>query len=168
MRGEQLSTRRGFTIVEALVAITIMLVSITGPLTIISKTLSYARFARDEITAFYLAQDAVEFIRNTRDNNLIAGNDWLTGLNVCTGGGICAVDSSEGTATICASSCNPLKISSSGGYGYISGTETIFVREVSLNEISGNQETTVDVTVRWSHGSFTRDFTLREHIFNWQ
>ena len=159
--------KRGFTLVESLVAITIVLISIVGPLTIISKTLSFARFARDEITAFYLAQDAVEFVRNTRDNNVIAGDDWLAGLSACVGGN-CSVDSAAGAIVSCGASCDPLKLSSSGVYGYTNGENTPFVREVLIAEVSLGREATIDVLIKWNQGIFERNFSVREYMFNWQ
>ena len=160
--------KAGFTLVESLVAITIVLISVVGPLSIISKTLSFGQSARDEIIAFYLAQDAVEYVRNVRDNNLIAGNEWLNGLSACTLGSLCSVDSVASAITACVSSCEPLKLSSSGVYGYTNGTKTQFVREVSLNETVGNREATLSVTVRWDQGLLSRNVALRERIFNWR
>ena len=162
-----LKARAGFTLVESLVAITIVLISVVGPLSVISKTLSFSYSARDEIIAFYLAQDGVEYVRNVRDKNLIAGNAWLTGLSSCTGGSLCAVDSVADTITACVSSCELLKISSSGVYGYTNGDNTVFTREISLDETVANRETILVVTVRWTQGLLTRNVTLREHIFNW-
>ena len=152
---------------ESLVAISIVLVSVVGPLTIISKTLSYARFARDEITAFYLAQDAVEFVHNAKDNNIIAGNAWLLGLSQCISG-VCDVDSVAGEVLSCGGSCAPLKLSASGVYGHTNGQNTAFVREISITEISENREATVAVTIRWGEEILRRSFSIREHVFSWR
>ena len=61
------STPRGFTLLETFVAITILMFAVVGPLTIVSKALNASYDSRDQITAFYLAQDAIEYIRNVRD-----------------------------------------------------------------------------------------------------
>ncbi|MEK7179019.1 MAG: hypothetical protein AAB727_02060 [Patescibacteria group bacterium] len=157
----------GFTLLESLVAITVVLLAVVGPLTIVSKNLSFARFARDQITAFYLAQEAVEFVRNTRDNNILSSQSWLNGLSACVSG-ICMIDVPADAVTSCGGSCDPLKISAAGLYGYTTGNRTIFTREVAISEISGNREATLDVTIRWEQGLLTRDFSIREHILNWQ
>ena len=60
------NSNAGFTLIESLVAISILLLSISAPLTIASKGLASSFFARDQITAFYLAQDAVEYIRDRK------------------------------------------------------------------------------------------------------
>jgi prepilin-type N-terminal cleavage/methylation domain-containing protein len=60
--------KRGFTIMETLVAILILLAVITGPLAFIQSGLRASFVARDQIVAFYLAQDAMEAIKNILDN----------------------------------------------------------------------------------------------------
>lgn len=67
----------GFTILETLVAITIILIAITGPLDIIAHSLKASYYSRDEVTAFYLAQEAIEYARNQRDNNELNLNSTI-------------------------------------------------------------------------------------------
>jgi type II secretory pathway pseudopilin PulG len=75
-----------FTLIETLVAISILTIAITGPLAIIAQALRSSYFARDQITAYYLAQEAIEYIRNQRDMNGLKGVDapaseeWLDGV----------------------------------------------------------------------------------------
>ena len=57
---------KGFTIIESLVAISILVVVITGTLTAIQTGLSSYIFSKDQIIAFYLAQEGFEQIRNIR------------------------------------------------------------------------------------------------------
>jgi type II secretory pathway pseudopilin PulG len=71
----------GFTIVETLVAISILTIALTGPLAIVAQSLRASFYSRDQVTAYYLAQEAIEYIRNTRDNNSLqeirTHTDWL-------------------------------------------------------------------------------------------
>lgn len=59
---------RGFTILETLVAIAILVLALTAPLAIVAQALRSSYYARDQVTAYFLAQEAVEFLRNKRDN----------------------------------------------------------------------------------------------------
>jgi type II secretory pathway pseudopilin PulG len=70
---------KGFTIVESLVAISLLVISIAGPLSLAAKGIGYSSYARDEITAFYLANEALDVIRYIRDTNTSAGgpDSWL-------------------------------------------------------------------------------------------
>src|SRR4051812_13810349 len=53
--------RRAFTLVESMVAISILALAVTGPMIIAQKGIGSAIYAKDQITAFYLAQEAVEY-----------------------------------------------------------------------------------------------------------
>ena len=61
------STQGGFTLIESLVAITILVTAILGPMTIAATGISSAIYARDQETAFFLAQEGLEYVRNVRD-----------------------------------------------------------------------------------------------------
>src|SRR4051812_39565134 len=86
---------RAFTLVESMVAISILSLAVTGPLLIAQKGIGSAIYARDQIMAFYLAQEAVEYIRNVRDSNRMTGTPWLSQFSSCneTGAGErCQID----------------------------------------------------------------------------
>jgi len=61
----------GFSLIETLVAITILLVVIVGPLSITSSTARSTSFASDQVTAFFLAQEGVELAQKARDDFLL-------------------------------------------------------------------------------------------------
>src|SRR3989338_6474367 len=66
------SFQRGFSLVEVLVGSAVLIIAVTGTLSIISRNVSSAAIAEERVTAFYLAQEALEFVRSVRDNNAIA------------------------------------------------------------------------------------------------
>ncbi len=169
-RTYKLKPKKGFTLVETLIAISILLLSISAPLTIASKGLSSSYFARDQIVAFYLAQDAVEYVRNTRDNNFLAGLDWLNGLPD-TEGKLFTVDTTDGTMALCPlENCVALDFNDSTGlYSHddLGGSESIYTRSISVQKININ-EVIVSVEVSWVTGTRSRSFSISENILNWQ
>jgi len=62
----------GYSLVEVLIAITILLLAIAGPLTIATKGLQTSYFARDQLTAFMLAQEGIELIIALRNEAVIS------------------------------------------------------------------------------------------------
>lgn len=61
--------KRGFTLIETFGAITILIVAVLGPLALLAQSISDASIIKNQITASYLAQEAVELIINKRDSN---------------------------------------------------------------------------------------------------
>jgi prepilin-type N-terminal cleavage/methylation domain-containing protein len=174
--------KAGFTLVEAMVAIAILSLAVTGPMVIAQKGIQSAVYARDQITAFYLAQEAVEYVRNVRDSNRITNSAWLSQLSACMETGSnerCQIDARYADFT------NPLAIQScpsgtcsaisfdtvNNVYGYGSGSTwrpTLFTRIVSLDNRISSKEAIVSVTVEWNTALFApkRTFTIKEYLFN--
>jgi len=74
-RFSQLNSITGFTLVETLVAVTIITIAVAGPMVTASRALLAANLSRDQLTASYLAQEGVEYVRGLRDQA------YLTDLN---------------------------------------------------------------------------------------
>lgn len=167
----------GFTLIETLVAIVILTTAIAGPLTIAAKSFMAATVVKDQITAFYLAQDAVEYIRFKRDTNRLAGSSWLTGLDggICTGATGCYLDSTgnnPANPTFCPGTCQPLRYDTTNNrFTYTGGTATIFKRTIVITTPVGTNadEASITVTVSWSdQAGITRSVVVLENMFNWQ
>lgn len=92
---------KGFTLIETLVAVMILATAIAGPLSIASRALNNSLVAKDQIVAFFLAQDAVEYVRFARDTNTLSGADWITGA----GGASAGIDLSPCIASINVNGC---------------------------------------------------------------
>ncbi len=180
---------RGFTLVETLVAVSIFSVSIVTMLVVLGQGLSDTTYAKKKITAGYLAQEGIEYIRNMRDTYVLFSSSsavgWTTFMNgkmlaSCTGaynGCYFKADDlfsqtsperiTDMPVTGCASSCpNLLYDSDTGRYGYNSGTASGFIRKISVEQVSAN-ELKVSSTVYWQQGSGTYNITLTENLFNW-
>jgi prepilin-type N-terminal cleavage/methylation domain-containing protein len=178
--------KKGFTLIETLVAITVLMLAVTGPLVISQKGLSAAGYAKDQMIAYYLAQDAMEYVRNVRDAKISAGIvgvgvDWLSiasgeVLSNCNDSD-CFIETRpalDGNAQICASACVMNKNASGDeflGYGYATGAPTIFTRKVRIEKPNGDPlvnadlEARVTVTVSWPTFSGQKNITLVENLF---
>lgn len=188
------STTKGFSLVEALIAVSIFSVSILAVVAVTSKGISNITNVKNRTIATYLAQEGVEYMRNLRDTYVLfdaggpsAGwtsfNDKLTGGS-CNGANGCYFDDrnvlwndlSQPMTKLILSPCgnitcstNPLlynTITVSGKYNYVSGTNSPFSRKVVSSVVNGN-ETKVSVTVSWMQGTGTHSVTLTENLFNW-
>ncbi|MCI0619670.1 prepilin-type N-terminal cleavage/methylation domain-containing protein [Candidatus Wolfebacteria bacterium] len=168
-------SERGFTIIEALVAVLLLVVALAGPLSIAGQGLALANFARQQVTANFLAQETVEYIRNVRDNNILNEADWLMGLEDCDSTVVerlCTVDIPLENVVECPGQACPViryhTLSGQYGYSNTSGWEdTIFTREIYLEEVIPNAEVRVNVTMFWQTGLTSKSFTVSEHLFNW-
>lgn len=84
----------GFSLVETLVAITILLIVIVGPMTIVSSAARSTSFASEQVTAFFLAQEGAELVEKMRNDLLLqyfvnanTGNDpWADFTRTSAGG----------------------------------------------------------------------------------
>ncbi len=59
--------------VEALVAITVLMIGVIGPLSLLANAITNANYAKNQITAFFLAQEGQELVINQRDQNILNG-----------------------------------------------------------------------------------------------
>lgn len=158
---------QGFTLVETLVAITILMVSIVGPYYSVYKAVQATYVSRDQLIATTLAQEGVEYVRNVRDTNYLSSQPWMNGLAACQGK-TCMVDATENIApTTCSGTCTPLYVSGSDLYTQqVTGTATRFTRSVSISTVSAN-EVVVTVTVSWVNLRVPYTITINEHLYNW-
>ncbi len=190
--GVSSQSERGFSLVETLVAISILSMSILGTFTAVQTSLAQASFSKDQITAFYLIQDAMESIRNVRDTNDIkffnnvAGTHWTSGLTFDEAdqcfGSMCTVDtaniaSTMPTFTKCVGQCPFLNQNTDAtavssptykAYGYTNAsgwTSSKFKREISFQSISANEMVAI-VTVNWTSGLFSKSITVKQSFFN--
>ncbi len=184
----KLKTRGGFTLLETIVAVAILMVAIGSAFGLAPEGLVGARFAKNQTTATYLAQEVLESIHNARDNAMYFSPsedplNWLSGFAQCIGVK-CTINAIDLVFTPCSATCPPLKAvtTSDGGSAYGNGgffdsdpsvVSTIFTRSVTVQKVQNttigrdDTEALVTVSVTWKEGSVTKDTRIEDTIFDW-
>lgn len=178
------NSERGFTFIETLVGITILVFAIVAPFYAVRQAMKATFIARDELIATSLAQEGMEFVRAVRDTNYLYNyknpstpRSWLYGMDgtsstpncLLSASNKCTIDPSASTPIVrygSAAVVPALYVSSSKLYNQASnGTATRFKRTVTLEALNA-YETRVVVTVTWiNHIAYT--VTVTDVITNW-
>ncbi len=129
----------GFTLVETLVAVSIFSLSILGLMSILASGVSNTNYAKQKMTASYLAQEGIEHARNIRDTHVLydASSGWDNFKN----------DS------------NVTSYPSPSDYSN-------FTRAITLTTIN-TDEVKITSTVSWVQGSGSFNIIFSENLFNW-
>ena len=165
--------KNGFSLIETLVAITVLVFGIVGPLTLAQIGLRSFSQIRDRIVAEYLAQEGLEIVRNIRDTALIqdpaSGLPQFTPCQSAVGCYVDATSNSPALTNCTGTGCPPLRYDrATGEYNYSTGVNTIFTRAIfvspgNLNTSEANgEEALVTSRVTWPSrlvGTETVEFT---------
>lgn len=170
----------GFTLIETLVAVSLLSIAVVAPMTLTQQSLSGAYHARDQITAYNLAQEGIESVRAIRDGQILQISKIADASAVNLFGPIPVnqdfiingLDTNPDTAmTTCAGTCPPMQLSPDGTlYGYGSGwIETKFTRTLRASYVPDTtDEIRLSVTVSWPTDSGQiRRFTIYENVYRW-
>ena len=182
--------RSGFTLVETLVAISVFSVSIIALMAALGKGISDSNQVKYKMTATYLAEEGIEYIRNMRDTFVlyddvsdatVGWGDFVTKLTQCAGG--CKFDDtlarydidklknmtfSSCTANICALDYD----STSHKYLYHQlGTLSGFTRVITANPVNPANtkgEIKITSTVSWVKNSATYSVSFSDNLLKWR
>ncbi|MEK7478195.1 MAG: prepilin-type N-terminal cleavage/methylation domain-containing protein [Patescibacteria group bacterium] len=165
---------KGFSIIETLVAITILTMVIAGSITAINKGLSVSTETRNRVTASLLAQDAMEYVKNRKFINIkTLAPSWLSGFGGCRNVPpfLCRVDSIQADGlgiSFCPvpDGC-PVYINNTIGYYQTpTGTnvKTPFERSFYLEGTDDNERKVV-VKVTWKTAGVSYSVKLADYIF---
>lgn len=170
----KLQKNKGFTIIETLVAITILMIAIVGPLTIAHRSLLAAVYAHDQMTASYLAQDLMEYMKNVKANMVAIDPDhWLQTVDACTSSSPCSADTLAGDPESASAGISACSLSdgtcvvykSDIGYNHNNTqTRTQFSRYFYLTNISAD-EAKIVVKVVWQNGAITNEALYESELF---
>lgn len=179
-------SRKGQSLIEAMVALSVLTVGFLGIISLLSSSFFYGRDISDTMKATYLASEGIELTKNLIDHDVTLNAEGLGG-----GWGACFALSPGGSSrafemdytTVCdddSTSNQPL--SYSGGrpllfdpnahlYGYTvlaNMVQTGFVRKIVLAESNDGEEITVNSIVTWTTGFIAHSVNLEDHFYNWQ
>lgn len=138
-------SRRGFTILEVVVAISVIITGVIAGLTLTTYNLNTAAASDMKLIAANLARESLEITRQVRDSNWLAGNAWFKGLtDLDSDSFITDFDSANNlwslekidTEIADCDQCRLYLDEASGIYSHaISNKPTVFKRLVSLRQI---------------------------------
>ena len=180
---------KGFTLIETMVAISILTLAIAGPMFVADRSIVAAQNARDQLVATYLAQEGIEHVRAMRDNAYLAAyhtggtnisntawNDFLTGtaassISRCIAPETCTLDPvSGGSLERCEAaghSCAPLHLARIYTQQDPSGSVVSqFTRTIQGISLSPNEVKIVS-TVSWNFHGTPYSVTVSDHLTSW-
>jgi hypothetical protein len=179
-------SRRGQTLVEALVALSILTIGFIGIVTLLTKSFQLNRTIANDTQATYLAAEGIELTKNFIDYDVYSafssGGSSSNGFGDCFRGnpGYLSADYST---TNCSANFSP---SAPVGHDQLyfdpvthlysltslGGPPSIFTREIHVipnyDPITLTLiEIDVQSIVTWADGGLSNSVTLEDHFYNW-
>jgi prepilin-type N-terminal cleavage/methylation domain-containing protein len=163
--------KRGFTMIETIVAFLVLGILFIGPVSLVIKAMNLTSQSQNRLVASYLAQEAVEYALNRRDNNVLQNKDWLEGLSPCTLSLGCYIDVANNNIATCPSinTCPQIRYDDNGlYYNYTTGATTIFTRIVTLESLTADEARLI-VIVQWPERiGGVQNYKLEKLMFKWK
>jgi len=173
--------KKGFTLIEVMLAISILTIAVGGSFVLIQQTLISVSLSQSELVASYLAQEGIEIIRNVRDNNwleqrAVPSTSWDDGLTFCQPPNCCEGDYKTDVPPSLSSltsffNCDYnnlryLNIDENGFYGYSGITPAKFKRKINVTKVDNNT-LEVSVEVQWQERGRTHSIKAQDYLYNW-
>lgn len=160
---KKFSKESGQAIVEAIIAISILVMGLLGIFTLLSRSLSLNRVVTDQSTATHLAAEGIELVKNLIDANVMQGRPWNLGLAP----GDYEMDFND--SALAPNQNRKLNFDvSSGEYSYDAGSQTNFQRVITIAQPTP-EEIKVNSLLKWvTRGSGEFEVNLEDHFFNWR
>jgi Tfp pilus assembly protein PilV len=179
--------KKGFSVVEALIAISILSVGLTAGMTLLASSMRVVSQTNDATVATYLASEGIEIVREARDSAILTkynaglGGTWDGAFSGCNtaNGKYCLVDSISSPPTIqvctgtpCTHNDTALYMStasgSAGQYTIASSGNTLtnFKREVGLTPVPTGDGYKITSTVSYTNRGTTNTISMNDFIYN--
>jgi prepilin-type N-terminal cleavage/methylation domain-containing protein len=171
---------RGFTLIEILVAISILTVGALAAMRLMARSENIAHISRQQFVGLSVAREGLELVRDLRDTNWFSQDDEKAWANtLCPDGGehaftLDAAMVRAGTASVGDVQQPELYIQENGEWAHqVSRQDTGFSRTLTvdcshyLDDDPAPQYITVTSHVSWKEGETQRVVDLKEKLFNW-
>ncbi len=130
---------KGFTLLEMILAIFVLVVGILSIMSLIQGTISANALAVDRLTAVYLAQEGIELVRNKRDSNWLAEESWNDKLPTNTENNLLGK--------------------------FTRNTEIAFE---DIDGDDKDDKAVVTITISWQKGGNNYSLSLQGELYNWK
>lgn len=158
--------KKGFSLMEVIIAVAVITTGLIVSIALISFSVSGIRINKSKLVAAGLAQEGIEVIRNIRDSNWLFYRDnpenWTLGLEP----GDYEVQYNDDSLRTYSGSGNYLKINTDGFYQYVNGSNTSFKRKITIEQIT-EDEIKVVSKVTWTEKGKSNLISVENHLYNW-
>lgn len=170
IKSEKLNkNNNGFTLLETIVAVGLIVVGLISALGLITTSLFYVSNIQDRLVAANLAAEGIEVVRNIRDSNWLQNPTDRTKWNLNLSNGDYQIAYNSVPPLSFYNDSNLLQLNSSTGlYNYIAGASTPYKRKVSIVNLSNGYEMQVISTVTWQRRGVTYSSSAEDYLFNWK
>lgn len=160
--------KSAFTLIETLIAITLMTVVITAVTGLILTTILANERNQRTLQATALAQEGLELMRYMRDSNWLQNYTWNDGRDLW--GGDFAPKAAPRVIYVQAGGINGASI---GGSGEITLGALVFERAITLEAVMADgaavpDEEKATATVTWQERGQERSVELSTYLTNWK
>ncbi len=170
---KQKDRRTGFSLLEVIVAIYILIVGIIGVMTLTVTTTKAGAVSSSKLIAANLAQEGIEVVRNIRDLNYeepAVGCAWTCWHTNLVGGNYFVQYNDTALRTYAGAPPPLLYDSSTGLYGYATGSASKynFRRVITLGNIDPGKSVKITSTVTWTENGRSHSLVVEDNLWNWR
>jgi len=165
MKHRRLKNQPGFTLVEILAVLFVISLGLIGVLSLIVQNIQSQNINKRTITAYELAQEGLELIRNVRDSNWKNGDAWNKDL----GAGSYYMDYLDSVPTIITYDTDAVLYKNVAGF-YINGgvsDPTPFSRSIEIIPLTANSMRVYSHVV-WYDRDKVFNYDLETLFYDWR
>lgn len=161
----------GYTLLETIIALAVILGAIAGPYSLATRGILSSLASKNKLAAYNLSQEGIELVRKIRDDNVLAGSSWDSGIS----SGSWKIDVVN-NALSPFDSAALLYDGTLGLYQNNTGSASLFTRRITIQKppanptpgIPSTDQILVISTVTWTERGLSKTAELQEIMYNWQ